>query len=100
MKVENYPKKMMIRHVHIADRPRERVIRQGADSLSNQELIAILLRPATRKESVLALANRLLKSVDKIQDLQHVTLEECMAVNGIGRARSEERRVGKECMLS
>ncbi len=70
MKVENYPKKMMIRDVHIADRPRERLIRQGAESLSNQELIAILLRTGTRKESVLALANRLLKSVDKIQDLQ------------------------------
>ncbi|HLR11564.1 MAG TPA: DNA repair protein RadC [Sporosarcina sp.] len=88
MKVENYPKKMMIRDVHIADRPRERLIRQGAESLSNQELIAILLRTGTRKESVLALANRLLKSVDKIQDLQHVTLEECMAVNGIGRAKA------------
>ena len=34
--------KMMIRDVHIADRPRERLVRQGAPSLSNQELIAIL----------------------------------------------------------
>ena len=31
--------KMMIRDVHIADRPRERLMNQGASSLSNQELL-------------------------------------------------------------
>ena len=46
---------MMIRDVHIADRPRERLIRQGAESLSNQELIAILLRTGTKKSLYLCL---------------------------------------------
>ncbi len=61
---------MIIRDVHIADRPRERLIRQGAETLSNQELIAILLRTGTKQESVLVLANRILSSFDKIQDLK------------------------------
>jgi DNA repair protein RadC len=80
--------KMMIRDVHIADRPRERLIRQGADSLSNQELIAILLRTGTRQESVLVLANRILSSFDKIQDLKDATIEEMMQVKGVGQAKA------------
>ncbi|MCZ2258414.1 RadC family protein [Sporosarcina sp. G11-34] len=87
MHVDLQPK-MMIRDVHIADRPRERLIRQGAESLSNQELIAILLRTGTRKESVLVLANRVLSSFDKIQDLKDVTIEELTTINGVGEAKA------------
>jgi DNA repair protein RadC len=79
---------MMIRDVHIADRPRERLMTQGAGSLSNQELIAILLRTGTKEESVLVLANRLLSSFDKIQDLKDATIEELIAVKGIGKAKA------------
>ncbi|MEK4714460.1 MULTISPECIES: DNA repair protein RadC [Sporosarcina] len=78
----------MIRDVHIADRPRERLIRQGAESLSNQELIAILLRTGTKQESVLVLANRILSSFDKIQDLKDATIEELMLVKGVGKAKA------------
>ncbi|MBE1554573.1 DNA repair protein RadC [Filibacter limicola] len=80
--------KMMIRDVHIADRPRERLISQGAGSLSNQELIAILLRTGTKEESVLVLANRILSSFDKIQDLKDATIEEMMLVKGVGQAKA------------
>jgi DNA repair protein RadC len=80
--------KMMIRDVHIADRPRERLVRQGAPSLSNQELIAILLRTGTKDESVLVLANRVLSSFDKIQDLRDATVEEFTKINGIGNAKA------------
>lgn len=81
-------KQMMIRDVHIADRPRERLIRQGAGSLSNQELMAILLRTGTKEESVLMLANRILKSFDKIQDFKDATVEEMTAIKGIGEAKA------------
>ncbi|MCZ2259828.1 RadC family protein [Sporosarcina sp. G11-34] len=80
--------KMMIRDVHLADRPRERLVRQGAASLSNQELIAILLGTGTRNESVLVLANRVLSSFDKIQDLKDATIEEYMSVKGVGQAKA------------
>ena len=78
----------MIRDVHVSDRPRERLIRQGASSLSNQELIAILLRTGTKEESVLMLANRILTSFDKIQDLREATIEEMMSVKGVGQAKA------------
>ena len=65
------PPSLMIRDVHMSDRPRERLVRQGASSLSNQELIAILLRTGTKQESVLHLANRVLNYFEQIQELKN-----------------------------
>ncbi len=84
----NLPPALMIRDVHMADRPRERLIRQGPESLSNQELIAILLRTGTKQESVLHLANRVLTFFEQIQELKNATLEEMMSVKGIGEAKA------------
>lgn len=79
---------VMIRDVHIDDRPRERLIKQGPQSLSNQELIAILLRTGTKSESVLSLANRILNYFEKIHELKHATLEEIVSIKGIGEAKA------------
>lgn len=79
---------MKIHDVHASDRPRERLIRQGATSLSNQELIAILLGTGTKKESVLAVANRVLLNFEKLHNLKHATLEEITDIKGIGDAKA------------
>lgn len=79
---------LMIRDVHSADRPRERLINQGATSLSNQELIAIMLRTGTRQESVLHLANRVLHHLEGIQQLKDASIEELTSINGIGQAKA------------
>ncbi|MBX0315071.1 DNA repair protein RadC [Planomicrobium glaciei] len=78
----------MIRDVHAADRPRERLVSQGAMSLSNQELIAILLRTGTKQESVLHLANRVLLYFEQIQGLKDATIEEMTSIKGIGQAKA------------
>ena len=44
------------------DRPREKLLLKGKDSLSNSELLAILLRSGSRDESALSLAKRILES--------------------------------------
>ncbi|CAM5217805.1 DNA replication and repair protein RadC OS=Ureibacillus acetophenoni OX=614649 GN=SAMN05877842_102348 PE=3 SV=1 [Ureibacillus acetophenoni] len=87
MVVNAFPE-LMIRDVHINDRPRERLMRQGAQSLSNQELIAILLRTGTKQESVLSLANRVLTYFEQIHELKHATLEEIVSIKGIGEAKA------------
>ena len=79
---------LKIKDYHEADRPRERFIRQGSNSVSNQELLAILLRTGTREESVLMLANRILMYFEKIQQLKYATLEELMSVKGVGEAKA------------
>jgi len=87
MSIGTFPE-LMIRDIHIDDRPRERLIKQGPQSLSNQELIAILLRTGTKQESVLSLANRVLTYFEKLHELKHATLEEIMSIKGIGQAKA------------
>ena len=79
---------LKIKDVFEADRPRERLIRQGADSLSNQELLAIILRTGTKEESVLMLANRILFEFEKLHALKHATLEELTKIKGVGEAKA------------
>jgi DNA repair protein RadC len=79
---------MMLRDVPQNDRPRERFIQNGPQSVSNQELLAILLGTGTKEESVLQLANRLLVYFEGLRMLKDTSLEELMAVKGIGKAKA------------
>lgn len=69
------------------DRPRERLINLGPDKLANQELIAILLGSGTKKESVSALAARVLMHFEGLKLLKDATIEELTAIRGIGVAK-------------
>lgn len=79
---------LMIRDFPQDERPRERFIQHGASSLSNHELIALLLRTGTKDESVLQLSNRLLSQFEGLRLLKAATLEEITAIKGIGTAKA------------
>ena len=79
---------LMIRDYAQEDRPRERLMIQGPQSLSNQELIAILLRTGTKEESVIKLSNRLLHQFEGLRLLKEASLEEIMSIKGIGEAKA------------
>ncbi len=77
----------MIKNVPKNDRPRERLLENGADHLSNQELLAILLGSGTKAESVMALSNRVLMHFEGLKLLHDATIEELTAIKGIGTAK-------------
>jgi len=79
---------LMIRDFPQDERPRERFIHHGPQSLSNHELIAILLRTGTKDESVLQLSNRLLNHFEGLRLLKSATLEEITEIKGIGSAKA------------
>lgn len=79
---------LMIRDFPVDERPRERLINNGAESLSNQELLAILLRTGTKSESVIQLANRLLTQFGGLMWLRDAALEEMTDLKGIGQAKA------------
>ncbi|RYL93875.1 JAB domain-containing protein [Sporolactobacillus sp. THM7-4] len=81
-------KNVLIRDVPLEDRPRERLIRDGAGSLSNQELLAIILRSGTRNESVLQLSGRLISHFEGLELLRDASVEELSKVKGIGTAKA------------
>lgn len=70
------------------ERPRERFVQNGPQSLSNHELIAILLRTGTKEESVLQLSNRLLTQFEGLRLLKDASLDEITAIKGIGAAKA------------
>ncbi|WP_285878375.1 DNA repair protein RadC [Domibacillus indicus] len=79
---------LMIRDVPPHDRPRERMIASGPHSLSNHELLAILLRTGSKEESVLQLSNRILIHFEGLRLLKDASLEEITSLKGIGSAKA------------
>ncbi|PAQ16349.1 hypothetical protein CD798_01770 [Bacillaceae bacterium SAOS 7] len=79
---------LMIKDVPLEDRPRERMITNGPKSLSNHELLAIILRTGTKHESVLQLSNRVLQTFEGLRMLKDASLEEITSIKGIGQAKA------------
>jgi DNA repair protein RadC len=79
---------LMIRDFPEDERPRERFMKNGPQSLSNHELIAILLRTGTKEESVLQLSNRLLTQFEGLRLLKSATLQEMTEIKGIGQTKA------------
>ena len=73
-----------------AERPRERLLNQGANSLKTSELIAILLRTGTSERPVLALAEFLLAHFGSLEALSRAPVGELMRVKGVGQAKAIE----------
>lgn len=79
---------MLLKDFPKDERPRERFIKLGPQNLSNQELIAIILRTGTKAESVIQLAQRLIKEFEGLRMLKDATLEELTKIKGIGKAKA------------
>ena len=70
--------------------PRERLAQEGVEALSNQELLAILLRTGTRQASVFEIAQKVLNNLSSLTDLKIMTLQELQSLSGIGRVKAIE----------
>lgn len=68
--------------------PREHLLRDGAEALSFQELLAILLRTGVEGKSVLVLAQELLEYFGGIEGLLDASIEELTAIKGVGQAKA------------
>ncbi|RDW21661.1 JAB domain-containing protein [Oceanobacillus chungangensis] len=76
-----------IKDVPKEERPRERLLSLGSEHLSNQEILAILIGSGTREEPVMALSNRILMHFEGLKLLKEATIEELIAIKGIGEAK-------------
>lgn len=88
--------RFILRDVPAEERPRERMLHSGAQSLSNAELLAILLRTGTYAESVVMLAQRVLKEADGLRNLVGLSVEQLTRIKGIGEAKALQILAGIE----
>lgn len=86
----------MLRDIPEGERPRERMLRQGASALSSAELLAILLRTGTVAESAVRLAERILRESGSLRSLTDMRLEQLTAIKGVGPAKALQIQAGIE----
>ena len=79
---------MIIKDIPKFERPREKVINQGVQYLSNNELIAILLRTGTKNQNVLKVSEQILYKLSNINDLYNLTISELTSIKGIGPSKA------------
>ena len=73
----------------VDDRPREKLIEKGASSLSNAELLAILLGSGSREESAVDLAKRVLRHAQQnLSELGRLEVVDFKQFKGIGEAKA------------
>lgn len=93
---EQQPYRLMIREMEPDERPRERMMSAGAHSLSNSELLAILMNTGMRGEPVTVMAQRLLNESGGLAGLIRKDLVEIARVKGIGPAKAAKIRAAIE----
>ncbi|MDR4969344.1 MAG: DNA repair protein RadC, partial [Acholeplasmataceae bacterium] len=78
----------LVKEMPKEERPRERLLAYGANALSNEELLAILLRTGRKDLSVLELSKNVLYHLESLEDLKRMTVQELLQVKGIKEAKA------------
>jgi DNA repair protein RadC len=78
---------MTIRNWPLAERPRERLLAQGAKALSDAELLAIFLRTGHRGQNALDLARKMLSEFGSLGALMNASFARASKVAGLGLAK-------------
>ncbi len=90
-------RKLTLKELPAEERPREKLIQNGEASLSDAELLAIVMGSGTPKESALQLAQRILKEIGDLRKLSALTVNElCSQFHGVGPARAAQLKAALE----
>lgn len=80
--------RLRIRELPTEEKPREKLTKFGPESLSNQELLAIILGKGTQKEDVLEISSRILQSYGSNAITHLTTVEHLKNLLGLGHVHS------------
>ncbi len=76
-----------VKHWPENERPRERLIKYGAESLSDAQLLAIILRTGSSKKGVISLAMSLLDKYKTLKNIDTASIKELSLIDGLGIAK-------------
>ena len=80
----------------VDERPRERLIKHGAEALSDAQLLAILLRTGHRRQNALGLAMKIIGQFGGLLPLSQASITELCKIRGIGPAKAAQLRAALE----
>lgn len=89
-------KSFTIHDLPVSERPRERLQKFGAEALSAQEILALILGRGIAGESVMVTAQRLLSQFGSLKGIAGASIEELSKVKGIGLAKAAQIRAAFE----
>ena len=78
----------MIKDIDISNRPREKMIREGIERLTDEELIAIIIGSGTKGNSALDIARDLISKYGGLNGLLNCNIYSLMEIKGIKKAKS------------
>ncbi|MEG0469985.1 MAG: DNA repair protein RadC [Longicatena sp.] len=87
---------MKVKELNEKERPREKALQFGIQSLSNREVIALLLRTGSKKGSALELADEVLSAFESMGNLGKASLQDLMSIYGIKEVKAIELQAAFE----
>lgn len=79
---------MKISEIKKENRPMEKMLKYGVESLSNEELLAILINCGTKSKSSLDISYEIINSVTDLSHLLNLSVQELMKFSGIKEAKA------------
>ena len=79
-----------IKQLPISERPYEKLEMYGERTLSNSELLAIILKTGTKKQTAVAIAQNVLNlsGAENLRSLQQISLKDLQKVKGVGKVKA------------
>lgn len=87
MDEQKLEQKVRIKDMPIEQRPREKFLKDGAEILSDTELLAILIGSGTKDKSAIDLADEIIKRYGSFKGLAGRTIEELKEIKGLKEAK-------------
>ena len=81
---------LKIKDIPQNERPKEKLLTYGAESLSNSELLAIILRTGTQGENVLQLSGRLLSELEGLDGILSASYNDITSIKGIKEGKASQ----------
>lgn len=81
---------LKIKDIPKNERPKEKLLLYGADTLNNSELLAIIIKTGTKGENVLQLSNRLLSEFQGLDGILEANLDDIISIKGIKEGKASQ----------
>lgn len=78
----------LIKDLPLDDRPREKMLLKGINSLSDADLLAILIRTGTKDKSAIKIAQELVQGNNNLAQLARSDLQDLSTIKGIGKVKA------------
>ena len=79
---------MKLKDLPDEEKPRERLLKYGAENISNEDLISILIRTGSKNENVKVTSSKILSKIKSINSLNELTIREFTSIKGVGETKA------------